>query len=111
MEEQALQWILKEKQVKVLSKNYRWRGGEIDLIFEEQNKDGITGDLVFVEVRARSRLDGIPIPEALSQKKLQCLKKTVDHYLFHYLGPATTIRFDLLYWNGEFWTYLPNLII
>lgn len=74
---------------KILEENYRWRGGEIDLIARD-------GDfLVFVEVKARtSEAFGTP-EEAITAVKRKRLIRTAQKYLLAHptnLG----VRFDVV---------------
>lgn len=66
---------LKEQGYKILERNYRIRGGEIDIVA----KDGEY--LVFIEVKTRwSHEYGLPA-EAMSSWKIRHLLKTAKFYL------------------------------
>jgi putative endonuclease len=103
-------WFLTHKNATLLAKNYRAKCGEIDLIFEEILPGGLH-ELVFVEVRAHSDRNWMNGPQSVDSWKQQRLKTTATHYLTRYLGSAQSLRLDLLSWDGELWTYLPNLWI
>jgi len=78
---------------KIVCHNYRWRGGEIDLIARQ-------GDcLVFVEVKARrGRGYGLP-EEAVTPRKQHKLVRTARRYLSeHPTGLA--LRFDVVALSG-----------
>lgn len=66
---------LQQKGLKLLSRNYRCRFGEIDLIMQ----DGAT--LVFVEVRMRSNRHFGSAAESITQTKQRKLMITAQHYL------------------------------
>lgn len=66
---------LQQKGLKLLSRNYRCRFGEIDLIMQ----DGPT--LVFVEVRMRSNRHFGSAAESITQTKQRKLMITAQHYL------------------------------
>lgn len=68
-------WYLKKHGYKILERNYRIRGGEIDIVA----KDGEY--LVFVEVKTRySHEYGLPV-EAMTPWKIKFLLKTAQFYL------------------------------
>lgn len=77
-----------------IQRNFRIRGGEIDLIF----RDGRT--LVFVEVRQRSRSDFGGAGASITTSKQRRIVLAAQHYL---LGkPACDCRFDcVLIENGR----------
>jgi Holliday junction resolvase-like predicted endonuclease len=66
-EARALEWFLKNRKASFLSKNYRARCGEIDLVFEETLPCGSI-ELVFVEVRSCSDQNWINGPRVLTLK-------------------------------------------
>ena len=108
MEEEALKWMIDRYPSLVpQSRNYRWKGGEIDLVFEDED----TRELVFVEVRAR-RLDALVDPIAsITYPKQRKLCRTIEHYLARYQGDAKSVRIDFLGWDGKNWTHLKNVIL
>lgn len=77
--------------LKILESNYRFKGGEIDLIM----RDGET--IVFVEVRYRrtSRFGGGA--ETITRSKRQRVIATARHYLQHTAGVSESpCRFDVV---------------
>lgn len=82
---------LKEQGLKLLTRNFNSRYGEIDLIM--QDKDS----LVFVEVRYRKNtqmMDGATSVDGIKQKKLI---RTAQYYLQqHKIGVDTNARFDII---------------
>lgn len=111
MELRGAEWLINRyPTLNLLESNYRWKGGELDLIFEERCEDRAP-ELVFVEVRARSpgaRVDGL---SSVTFPKQMRLSRTIQHFLAKYRGPAKGVRVDLLAWNGRGWTHLPNVSI
>ncbi|MBU1108669.1 MAG: YraN family protein [Candidatus Riflebacteria bacterium] len=91
---------LEELGMKLVCRNYRWRGGEIDLIMS----DGSV--LVFVEVRCKSvATHGSPL-ETIDYKKRRQIEKCARQYLAHKKVSADICcRFDavgvLLPANGK----------
>ncbi len=108
-EEQAKSWLLTQSGYHFLQSNYRCRWGEIDLIFEHDLHPDGSVELVFVEVRARGVQGWVSAAESVDWKKQRRLQKTAAYFLSQYQGPARSMRFDLLYRDGEAWGHLPNL--
>ena len=81
---------LREHGYRVLARNYQWRGGEIDLIAEEQDH------LVFVEVRScATRAHGDPL-ETVNWAKRRHIVRTAQHYIEGLRGPLPRMRFDVV---------------
>jgi putative endonuclease len=101
-EERALLYFSAQPGVRLLDRNYRFRGGEIDLIFEDRD------ELVFIEVRARAAGGLVQGFETLDWKKRHRLERVIRHYLARYRGTAKRLRLDVLSWDGKAWTHLRN---
>ena len=78
--------------LRVVDRNFRIRGGEIDLIC----RDGPT--LVFVEVRLRSRSDFGGAAESITWHKRRRLILAARHYLLR--RPGVACRFDCVLLSG-----------
>lgn len=87
-EERALKF-LKERGYKIVAENYRWRGGEIDIIARD-------GDcLAFIEVKARaSQSFGLP-EEAITDYKKRRIIRTARRYIAEH-NPEVDLRFDVV---------------
>jgi putative endonuclease len=109
MEEQGARWLTDQFPFfRLVTKNYRWKGGELDLVFEAMPENGQC-ELIFVEVRARKKdalVDGVASVTLPKQRRLE---RTIRHFLARYRGPAKSLRFDVLAWNGSIWTHLKNV--
>ena len=81
--------LLKKNQLKLVSKNYHCRYGEIDLIMQ----DGKT--LVFVEVRYRKSAVFGGALESINKSKQNKLRLTAQHYLQN-TGAKNNARFDVV---------------
>ena len=82
--------ILAEKGYKILKQNFQIRGGEIDIIAEQQ------GVLVFVEVKARYSHDfGLPI-ESITPSKVRFLKRAAQFYIHQNHLYEKSARFDVV---------------
>lgn len=85
--EQAAEAYLLRQGLKLVTRNFRCRGGEIDLIMRE----GAT--LVFIEVRARARSDFGGAAESITSTKQGRIILAARHYLARYKIDAPC-RFD-----------------
>ena len=101
-EREALDY-LRSKGLKLVTRNYRCRLGELDLIMS----DGET--LVFVEVRKRSR-DALIAPAlTVTHTKQRRLVKTARHYLMKNEAQATRpCRFDVVGVTQDNIEWIPN---
>lgn len=87
---------LKKQGFKVLERNFRIRGGEIDIIALEYAKVTKEKTLVFVEVKTRrSNEFGTPF-EAITPWKLRALIKTAQFYKVKYPQLPDLMRIDAL---------------
>jgi putative endonuclease len=98
-EDRAVEWWLARYPGRLIARNYRWQGGEVDLILEEPGRSGEL-ELVFVEVRARTPGGWVRAEESITYPKQRRLLKTIERFLAGYRGPARTVRIDVLAWNG-----------
>ena len=87
--------FLKQQGLRIIKKNYRCKGGEIDIIAQEG------ANLVFVEVRYRkSSRFGTP-GETVTRKKQQRVIKAAKLYLLE-LKELPPCRFDVIEgWPGS----------
>lgn len=74
----------------IAAKNFHGPFGEIDLIAESEN------EVVFVEVKVRRTTAGYSPKEAVTQSKIQKIRKTAEHYIYksHIYGTLQP-RFDV----------------
>ena len=91
--EQAAARHLERHGLRVLERNFRIRGGEIDLIC----RDGRM--LVFVEVRLRSRSDFGDAGASITPAKQRRIVLAARHYLAG--RPECDCRFDCVLMDGE----------
>ncbi len=94
-EQLALQH-LHERGLRPHSTNYRWQGGEIDLIM-------LQGDtVVFVEVRYRSRFDYGDGAESVNRRKRGRIVNTARYFLQRHPGLRDRpCRFDVVAVSGH----------
>lgn len=81
---------LSQKGLKLVARNYRCRGGEIDLIMDDQ------GVLTFVEVRSRTSTNFLTPEESITWRKRRCLLRAAKHYLLRTSQHDRACRFDVL---------------
>lgn len=86
-EDQAARFLLGNGYT-ILTRRYRCRGGELDIVALE----GET--IVFVEVKARS--GRFPPEQAVTSKKRDRVLLASRHYLEQYDGPEREVRYDLV---------------
>jgi putative endonuclease len=82
----------------ILERNYRTRGGEIDLIAEKG------GMLVYVEVKFRSgACFGDPLEAVDYRKQKRISRAAAFHYARHGAGTEKNVRFDVIgiYGDGQ----------
>jgi putative endonuclease len=91
-----------------LHRNYRCKGGEIDLVLEEEVSSG-QFELVFVEVRSRGAGAWVSGVETVDFRKRLKLSRTIRYFLAGYRGRAKSLRVDLLAWDDGVWTHLRNV--
>lgn len=75
--ETAAENYLVEQGLKVISRNFRCRFGEIDLIAIDHNT------LVYIEVRYRRSVQRMAVVETLDKNKIQRLITTGEYFLTH----------------------------
>ena len=94
---------LEKNGVTILDRNFRYRGGEIDLIGRE-------GDTyIFAEVKYRKNGDAGAPAEAVDYKKQATISRVADYYRSRFqLTEACSFRFDIISILGEEITWLPN---
>ena len=90
-EEQAARFLA-GRGLKILARNYRCRGGEIDLVC----RDGAT--LVFVEVRLRTNRDFGGAAASITPAKQRRITLAANHYLAG--KPLPACRFDAVLLDG-----------
>lgn len=89
-EAQALTFLVHQG-LTLIDRNYRLRGGEIDLILREQQT------LVFVEVRLRQNRSFGGAAASVDQRKQQKIIKTAEHFLMtHPDYQQLDCRFDVI---------------
>ena len=109
MEEAALRWFCEMfPGQRLIARNYRWKGGELDLILEETRGAGNV-ELVFIEVRSRLRGSWTTGIESIRFPKQFRLERTIRRFLAGYRGSARTVRFDVLAWDGKNWMHYPDI--
>ncbi|WP_371324423.1 YraN family protein [Dechloromonas sp. ZY10] len=96
--ETAAARLLEKAGLRIVDRNFRVRGGEIDLIA----RDGAT--LVFVEVRARSGSGFGGAAASIDAAKQQRLLLAARHYLARH--GECDCRFDCLLYEAGHWRWL-----
>ena len=94
-EAKAAEYLV-QKGYRILERNYRRRGGELDIV---AFKDGL---LVVCEVKSRTGFNGGSSLEAVTYRKQMQISKMTAHYLLsHGFGGQTAVRFDVIGFDGQ----------
>ncbi|WP_338846338.1 YraN family protein [Massilia sp. W12] len=101
-EDAALRW-LQQRGLRLLTRNYRCRRGEIDLVMQ----DGAC--VVFVEVRQRSSAWAGGAAASVDRAKQRRLQAAAAHWLQRQKR-MPNCRFDLLALDGEQVQWIKNII-
>jgi putative endonuclease len=88
-EDEAVEYLAK-KGYSIVTRNYRFGRGEIDIIAQ----DGEI--LVFVEVKARRSSSYGEPEDAVTGPKQKQIRKTAEGYLFEYSIEGVPCRFDVV---------------
>ncbi|MCG2633568.1 MAG: YraN family protein [Gammaproteobacteria bacterium] len=80
--------------LRLVEQNYHIRGGEIDLIMQDDR------ELVFVEVRYRKSPSHGSAAESINRTKRRRLVKAAEHYLVTHSGDWVGCRFDVVAFDG-----------
>ncbi len=89
------------KNYQILQRNFRWKGGEIDLIARQKDL------IVFVEVRSRASSEFGLAAETVQAPKREKIKRTALLYLQKNCLDSPT-RFDVIAFDGENMTHIEN---
>ena len=94
-ERAALAW-LRRKGLELVTRNYRCRWGELDLIMLDAET------LVVVEVRARRSTDFMTPAQSIGGPKQGRIMRTIDHFLNHTPAHAhRAVRIDVVAISGD----------
>jgi len=101
--EAAAAFLLEEKGMRILEKNFRSRTGEVDIV-------ALDGDtVVFVEVKTWAVYGIDALEHALNTKKKQKIIETSKYFLsLHREYRYMAIRFDVILFSSEGITYLAS---
>ncbi|MCL2477873.1 MAG: YraN family protein [Treponema sp.] len=83
---------LEKKGLEIISRNFRSRGGEVDIIAQDEQT------LVFIEVKAWSALGIEALEYGIDQKKQRRIIETAKYFLaVHRKYRYMAIRFDVIF--------------
>ncbi len=88
--EREAEKYLKKKGYRILDRNFRIKGGELDLVAEKD------GEIVFVEVRTRERDDFMDPIFSITPKKRRSLRRAAEVYLLSRGLDLAPCRFDVI---------------
>lgn len=84
--------FLEAKGYNILDRNYRFQRAEIDLVALRLEP----AELIFIEVKTRSRSDGPYPEEALSDSQKKRIFKAADSYIYEKQLSTVPVRFDII---------------
>ena len=88
--ERAAARYLRCRGLRIITRNYRTGAGEIDLVMRHGN------ELVFVEVRFRSRTDFGDGAATVDRNKQRRVIRAATHFVAHHERTTTPCRFDVV---------------
>jgi len=88
-EQLACQYLLK-KGYSIVSRNYRGKYGEIDIVCQEN------GIIVFVEVKSRTNINFGQPHEYITSQKIKRLRRVFQYYLSANKLVNRQLRFDII---------------
>ena len=88
--EEAAANLLRAQGYRIRERNYRCPAGEIDIVAEHR------GDLVFVEVKARSATERGEPSESVSPDKQRRISQAAASYLAYRVGREVRCRYDIV---------------
>ena len=87
---------LRSRGLALVARNYRWRGGELDLVCLDR------AVLAFVEVRYRQQGAMVGAAESVDARKQRKLRTTASHFLATHREHAERVcRFDVVSVSGS----------
>lgn len=93
--EKAALGFLQEQGLVLMKKNYRIRGGEIDLIMQDNDT------IAFIEVRYRAANSYVKAVESIDRRKCERIIRTSQHYLLSFQQSNRFFcRFDVITVTG-----------
>lgn len=101
-ETRALEF-LQRRRMRLVARNVRCRGGEIDLVMLDER-----GALVFVEVRARASRRYASAAASIGAVKQARIVRAAQHYLATWRGALPACRFDVIAFDAGCIRWLPD---
>ena len=88
--EEAATNLLRSQGYRIRERNYRCPSGEIDIVAEHK------GDLVFIEVKARTATERGQPSEAVGYDKQRRITSAAGSYLAYRVGKQVLCRYDIV---------------
>lgn len=99
--EESAARFLKSHGYLILERNFRWKGGEIDIIAQKNDL------IIFVEVRARSSIDFGTAAETVGNTKREKIRKSAILYI-QKKNLDCPLRFDIIAFDGNSMEHIEN---
>jgi putative endonuclease len=94
---------LQHRRMRLVARNVRCRGGEIDLVMRDE-----AGALVFVEVRARASRHFADAATSIGATKRTRIVRAAQHYLMRWRGALPVCRFDVVAFDAGRIRWIPD---
>jgi putative endonuclease len=101
-EARALEYLQRQR-MRLVARNVRCRGGEIDLVMRDER-----GALVFVEVRARASRRFADAAASIGTTKRMRIVRAAQHYLTKHRGALPVCRFDVIAFDAGRIRWIPD---
>jgi len=98
IEDRVADFLSQQNEFRLLHRNYRAKGGELDFVGEETRSTsaGSKTELVILEVRARQSSGWVSGLESVTSQKRRRIERAAQAYLMSYRGRAQSVRFDVI---------------
>ena len=89
-------WYLKNRGWEILARNYRSKGGEVDIIAMTKNElQPSRPKLIFLEVKTRQSPHGLGPECSVSERKRRRILNCLRHWLLEHQYPRAELRCDI----------------
>ncbi|MGS0742418.1 YraN family protein [Glaciimonas sp. GG7] len=105
--EDAALAYLQQRKLTLVERNFSCKGGEIDLIMQDNTTTNAPASLVFVEVRKRANLHHGGAAASVTVSKQRRLIIAAQHFLQRYRQPPAC-RFDVIAIDGDVTEWIKN---
>lgn len=106
-EQKAKQYLEESQSLSFVESNYRWRGGEIDLVMLAER----SATLVLVEVRSSAKASPWLRYSLSPTKRLRLIRSAQEYRLKHSWSRRLAVRFDVAWVEDGRIEHWPNVLM